>query len=203
MEEIAKDSLIDPIYIYSYHQLEDVVIKLEAAQQQNNLLMTAIIVLVLAFAIFCWWLIKRHRTKIRMERLVNRLLAKQAHSLPDFTEKINKLSAKGIKLSGGLYDEFQDAIDTVKRAQKEGIAEIVNDIEFARHYPFLQDFGNLSAQEKLVLILTEEEHSNKEIALLLGVTSNTVRAVKTKLKGKLMQSENIAKHSKRLKILKK
>ena len=121
--------------------------------------------------------------------------------MPYFTERVNSLSAKGIKLSGKLYEEFQAAIDDVKRLSKMGFVEIVNDVEFARKYPFLKDFPNLGVQEKIVLILVEEGFSTAEIALHLGIADNGVRAIKTKIRGKLKDSPHFGKYSKRLIIL--
>ena len=82
-----------------------------------------------------------------------------------------------------------------------GFVEIVNDNDFARHYPFLNDFPNLGVQEKIVLILVEEGFSTQEIALFLGISTNGVRAVKTKIRGKLNDSPKFAKYSKKMKIL--
>ena len=188
------------LMVYQY-ELDAVVVKLEGVQRTNTVLAVLLVVLVLASACLTLWLVKRNRIKMRKGELANKLLQQQAAAMPLFTDKVNKLSAKGIKLSGRLYEEFQAAIDDVKRSSKMGFVEIVNDNDFARHYPFLNDFPNLGVQEKIVLILVEEGFSTQEIALFLGISTNGVRAVKTKIRGKLNDSPKFAKYSKKMKIL--
>ena len=193
------DSL-ETVMVYRY-ELDSVVVRLEDAQRQNTVLAVMLVCLFVLSVLVVIYLVKRHREKMRSGDLANRLLKQQAAAMPYFTERVNSLSAKGIKLSGKLYEEFQAAIDDVKRLSKMGFVEIVNDVEFARKYPFLKDFPNLGVQEKIVLILVEEGFSTAEIALHLGIADNGVRAIKTKIRGKLKDSPQYGKYSKRLKIL--
>ncbi len=202
MDQFSPDmtDTLGALMVYQY-ELDAVVVKLEGVQRTNTVLAVLLVVLVLASACLTLWLVKRNRIKMRKGELANKLLQQQAAAMPLFTDKVNKLSAKGIKLSGRLYEEFQAAIDDVKRSSKMGFVEIVNDNDFARHYPFLNDFPNLGVQEKIVLILVEEGFSTQEIALFLGISTNGVRAVKTKIRGKLNDSPKFAKYSKKMKIL--
>jgi hypothetical protein len=193
------DSL-ETVMVYRY-ELDYVVVRLEDAQRQNTVLAVMLVCLFVLSVLVVIYLVRRHREKMRSGDLANRLLKQQAAAMPYFTERVNSLSAKGIKLSGKLYEEFQAAIDDVKRLSKMGFVEIVNDVEFARKYPFLKDFPNLGVQEKIVLILVEEGFSTAEIALHLGIADNGVRAIKTKIRGKLKDSPQYGKYSKRLKIL--
>ena len=193
------DSL-ETVMVYRY-ELDSVVVRLEDAQRQNTVLAVMLVCLFVLSVLVVIYLVRRHREKMRSGDLANRLLKQQAAAMPYFTERVNSLSAKGIKLSGKLYEEFQAAINDVKRLSKMGFVEIVNDVEFARKYPFLKDFPNLGVQEKIVLILVEEGFSTAEIALHLGITDNGVRAIKTKIRGKLKDSPQYGKYSKRLKIL--
>ena len=202
MDQFSPDmtDTLGALMVYQY-ELDAVVVKLEGVQRTNTVLAVLLVVLVLVSACLTLWLVKRNRIKMRKGELANKLLQQQAAAMPLFTDKVNKLSAKGIKLSGRLYEEFQAAIDDVKRSSKMGFVEIVNDNDFARHYPFLNDFPNLGVQEKIVLILVEEGFSTQEIALFLGISTNGVRAVKTKIRGKLNDSPKFAKYSKKMKIL--
>ena len=202
MDQFSPDmtDTLGALMVYQY-ELDAVVVKLEGVQRTNTVLAVLLVVLVLASACLTLWLVKRNRIKMRKGELANKLLQQQAAAMPMFTDKVNKLSAKGIKLSGRLYEEFQAAIDDVKRSSKMGFVEIVNDNDFARHYPFLNDFPNLGVQEKIVLILVEEGFSTQDIALFLGISTNGVRAVKTKIRGKLNDSPKFAKYSKKMKIL--
>lgn len=186
--------------VYRY-ELEAVVVKLESAQRSNTILAIVLVCLIMASVAAAIYFIRRYRRTVRSGKLSNRLLHQQAAAMPIFTDKVNKLSAKGIKLSGKLYEEFQAAIDDVKKNSKEGFVEIVNDADFARQYPFLKDFPNLGVQEKIVLILVEEGFATGEIALHLGISDNGVRAIKTKIRGKIKESPLYGKYSKKLKIL--
>ena len=78
-----------------------------------------------------------------------------------------------------------------------GIGAIGSQIDFIKEMDFL------SPQEKLVLILTEEEYPLAEIALYTGASEATVRAVKSRIRSKLMQSGSISAQNNKLKIFKK
>ena len=195
----AMDSL-GTLMVYRY-ELDAVVVKLESAQRSNTILAIVLLGTVVVCAAAAVFFLRRYREKMRSGKLSNRLLHQQAAAMPIFTDRVNKLSAKGIKLSGKLYEEFQAAIDDVKKNSKEGFVEIVNDADFARQYPFLKDFPNLGVQEKIVLILVEEDFSTREIALHLGISDNGVRAIKTKIRGKLKEMPLYGKYCKKLKIL--
>ena len=196
----GKIDSLETIMVYRY-ELDSVVVRLEDAQRQNTVLAVMLVCLFVLSVLVVIYLVRRHREKMRSGDLANRLLRQQAAAVPYFTERVNNLSAKGIKLSGKLYEEFQAAIDDVKRLSKIGFVEIVNDAEFARRYPFLKDFPSLGVREKIVLILVEEGFSTQEIALQLGVSDNGVRAIKTKIRGKLKDSPHYGRYSRKLKIL--
>ena len=146
---------------------------------------------------------RRHNRKLNAEKFANRSLSRQAENLPVLANEINKISGKTVKLSGMLYDELQDAINKAKAGSKSGIVEVVNDAEFIKMYPFIKEMDFLSPQEKLVLILTEEEYPLAEIALYTGASEATVRAVKSRIRSKLMQSGSISAQNNKLKIFKK
>ena len=137
------------------------------------------------------------------EKFANRLLSRQAENLPAFANEVNKISGKSIKISGTLYDELQDAITRVRNSSKSGIVEVVNDADFIKMYPFIKELDFLTPQEKLVLILSEENYSLSEVALYTGSTEASVRAMKSRIRGKLMQSGSIGVQYKKLKIFKK
>ena len=102
-----------------------------------------------------------------------------------------------------MYDELQGAISKAKAGSRSGIVEVVNDSEFIRTYPFIKGLDFLSPQEKLVLILTEEGHPVQEIALYTGGSDSSVRAMKSRIRNKIEQAENISPNYLKLKIFKK
>ena len=201
MEQIYVDSL-KALMVYKY-DLDAVVLELERAEQHNTILYCVLVAVLVVSAVVGYVLIRRYYKRLEKEKLANKLLSRQAENLPMFAEKVNKISSKSIKLSGVLYDELQDAISDVKTSSKSGIVEVVNDADFLRLYPFIKDMKFLSPQEKLVLILTEENYTVGEAALYIGTSDAAVRAIKSRIRSKLMQSGSMSGNYKKLKILKK
>lgn len=201
MEQIYIDSL-NALMVYKY-DLDAVVLELERVEHQNTILYCVLGGLVVLSLFAAFFLLRRHNKVLNSEKLANRLLTRQAENLPLFTDKVNKISSKSIKLSGELYDELQSAISMVKANSKSSMVEVVNDGMFVKMYPFIQDFEFLTPQEKLILILTEEGYSIAEIALFIGTSDASVRAIKSRIRTKLTQSGSVGGSYKKLKILKK
>ena len=201
MDQIYIDSL-NALMVYKY-DLDAVVLELERVEQQNTVLFFVLGGIVVLAAAAGYFIRKRYNRELNSEKLANRLLTRQAENLPLFTDKVNKISNKSIKLSGELYDELQSAISMVKTNSESGMVEVVNDGMFLKMYPYIQEMEFLTPREKLVLILTEEEFPIAEIALLIGTSDASVRAIKSRIRTKLMQSGSISGNHKKLKILKK
>ena len=201
MEQIYIDSL-NALMVYKY-DLDAVVLELERVEHHNSVLYFILVVLSLAAVAVGVVIIRGNKKRLAKEKLANKLLSRQAEGLPLLADKVNKISSKSIKLSGPLYDELQDAISAVRTSSKSGIVEVVNDADFLKLYPYIKGLDYLSAQEKLVLILTEEDYPVGEIALYIGATEATVRAIKSRIRSKLIQSGSIGGNYKKLKTLKK
>ncbi len=192
---------VKPVMVYKY-ELDAVVVKLADIQKQNTILVSLILLIVVLVSALAYYIYRRVSSKMKKENFAKKLLSQQAATLPVFTDKVNKLSGKSIKFSSSLYDEFQEAIDMVKGARKSGIVEIVNDNEFLSSYPYIKELQFLTPQEKLVLILSEESFTTAEIALHLGVSDNSVRAIKTRIRNKMAQNGDSIKSKRKFKILK-
>ncbi len=188
MIEIIQDTL-SPAMAYKY-EMDAIVIKMEELQTTNNILTWCILLLIFLAIGICLGVIRSANNKLKNERLANKLLSKQAAAIPAFIERVNTISNKSIKLSSTIYDEFQDAIDQVKKEHKNGMVEILKDDEFYKLYPYLKELSFLSVQEKFVLLLTEEGCTSTQIALLIGASPNTVKTVKSRVRGKLKQAIN-------------
>ncbi|MBR7157471.1 MAG: TonB family protein [Bacteroidales bacterium] len=192
---------VTPVMVYKY-ELDAVVVKLTDIQRQNRLLVSIIVLIVALISASAYVIYNKITMKMKKDKIIKRLLSQQAATLPVFTDKVNKLSGKSIKFSSSLYDEFQEAIDMVKGARKSGIVDIVNDSEFISSYPYIKELGFLTPQEKLVLILNEENFSTAEIALHLGISDNSVRAIKTRIRNKLAQAGDTVRVKRKFKIIK-
>ena len=201
MEQIYVDTL-KAVMVYKY-ELDAAMLELQRVSNNNTILCCVIAALVVGAIVAAYYFGRRHSRKLYTEKFANRLLSRQAENLPVFANEVNKISGKSIKLSGILYDELQDAITRMKNSSKSGIVEVVNDAEFVKMYPFIKELDFLSPQEKLVLILTEENYSLPDVALYTGTTEASVRAVKSRIRSKLMQSGSIGERNQKLKIFKK
>lgn len=202
MEQIYIDSL-NALMVYKY-DLDAVVLELERVEHHNTILYCVLGGLVIVSAVAGYLFYRRYNRTLSSEKLANRLLTRQAENLPLFTDKVNKISSKSIKLSGELYDELQSAISMVKTNSESGMVEVVNDEMFLKMYPFILDMEFLTPREKLVLILTEEEYSVANIALFIGTSEASVRAMKSRIRSKLVQSGSIgSNYYKKLKTFKK
>ena len=201
MDQIYIDSL-NALMVYKY-DLDAVVLELERVEQQNTVLFFVLGCVVVLAAASGYYIYMRYNRELSTEKLANRLLTRQAENLPLFTDKVNKISSKSIKLSGELYDELQSAISMVKTNSESGMVEVVNDEMFLKMYPYIMEMEFLTPREKLVLILTEEEYSIAEIALFISTSDASVRAIKSRIRTKLIQSGCIGGSYKKLKILKK
>ena len=201
MDQIYVDTL-KAVMVYQW-ELDAAMLEVERISRHNTILYLVIAVLVAGAIVAAYYMGRRHNRKLNAEKFANRILSRQAENLPVLANEINKISGKTVKLSGMLYDELQDAINKAKAGSKSGIVEVVNDAEFVKMYPFIKEMDFLSPQEKLVLILTEEEYPLAEIALYTGASEAPVRAVKSRIRSKLMQSGSISAQNNKLKIFKK
>ncbi len=201
MDQIYIDSL-NALMVYKY-DLDAVVLELERVEHHNTVLYFVLGGVVALAAVAAYFIRKRYNKILTTEKLANRLLTRQAENLPLFTDKVNRISNKSIKLSGELYDELQNAISMVKANSENGMVEVVNDGMFLKMYPYIMEMEFLTPREKLILILTEEEYSIAEIALCLSTSDASVRAIKSRIRTKLIQSGCIGRSYKKLKILKK
>lgn len=200
MIEPIQDTL-SPAFVYRY-EMDALVVKMDTLETTNSILEWAIVIIILVAGSTCFYILRSAKMRVKNEQLANKLLSKQAATMPNFIDRVNAISNKSIKLSESIYDEFQDAIDQVKREHKNGIVEIMNDEEFYNTYPYLKHLTILSVQEKFVLLLTENGYSNAQIALLLGANANTVRTVRNRVRSKIKQSEMRDIYMKRLRIFK-
>ena len=166
-------------------QFEEIVIRLEKVESQNDLLVAALILVAVLVVAASVAILVRMKRNGKRDRLTKALLTGHAEALPEFTDKVNDLSGRSIKLSLELYEDFQNAIDAIRKQQHNRQAVIVNDEQFAADYPEIAKRKNLSPTEKLVAVLTKEGFDASHIALFLGTSAASVRAIKSRTKSKM------------------
>ena len=186
MEQIYVDTL-NTVVIHKY-DLDALVLELEMVERHNAILYIVLAALILIGGVVGYIMVRRHRRVMVQEYFTKRLLSRQAGNLPYMSDSISKISNKSILVSASLSEELQSLLNNVKSESKNSFAEIVNDAAFIARYPYIREMDFLSPAEKLVLIFTEEEYPVKEIALLVGSTDTSVRAMKTRIRSKLTQS---------------
>ncbi|MDD2214987.1 MAG: hypothetical protein PHE41_00210 [Eubacteriales bacterium] len=193
-----QDSLGRYLYNGEYYDLPASIIKLSELEREKTILIIAIIavsIVVVMACIYTFYILRKRKRELDNTSLQNQLLKHSAEMLPKFTDKVNTLSNKSLRLSEELFDEFQEAIDQVKTTQKQNLSVIVNDKEFQTKYPFINDFPSLTNLEKTIFVLYEQQFKTQEIALILNITDNNVRAVKAKIKNKILQTKAPDKQS--------
>ncbi|MFB0973020.1 MAG: hypothetical protein QMB59_00430, partial [Bacteroidales bacterium] len=132
LDSLASDTLA-PAIVYR-EQLNAAVIKLADVERQNAFLIVTLVALALLAALAVFLIVRYNRKRMKSQQLANSLLKQQAEALPKFTDTVNKLSSKSLSLSEELFDQFQDAIDEVKKGNKSKMAVIVNDAAFHSKY---------------------------------------------------------------------
>ena len=193
MEQIYVDTL-NTVVIHKY-DLDALVFELEAVERQNTILYIVLFLVVAAAILIGYKIVGKHKRQLDQEHLQKKLLSKQVENLPYLSESINKISNKSIRISSSLYEELQSLLNDVKSGSKNSLNEIVNDANLLARYPYIK--------EKLVLLLTEEGYPAKQIALYLGTSDSSVRAMKTRIRNKLSQSGSDSFDYNKLRISKK
>lgn len=186
-----QDSLGRYIYEGVCYDLPESIIKLSEVQRQNTILTCVIITLVVLAAsatLLILWQYRKRKAQLNNEKLANSILKGSVNLLPNFTDEVNRISNKSLRLSEELFNEFQGAIDTINTRQKENISVLVNDKEFKEKYSYLNDYPTLSNQEKIIFVLYQQGFKAPEIGTILNMGDNNVRAVKTKIKNKILQT---------------
>ena len=201
MEQIYVDTL-NTVVIHKY-DLDALVFELEAVERQNTILYIVLFLVVAAAILIGYKIVGKHKRQLEQEHLQKKLLSKQVENLPYLSESINKISNKSIRISSSLYEELQGLLNDVKSGSKNSLNEIVNDANLLARYPYIKEMGFLTPSEKLVLLLTEEGYPAKQIALYLGTSDSSVRAMKTRIRNKLSQSGSDSFDYNKLRISKK
>src|SRR5574344_470153 len=174
-----QDSLGRYLFDGVYYDIPESIIRLSEVQRQNTILTCSLIgigLLIIASTLLFLRQSKKRKAQLQNEKLANSILKKSATLLPNFTDEINRISNKSMRLSAELFNEFQGAIDSINTRQKENISILVNDKDFQEKYPFINDHPSLSNQEKIIFVLYEQDFKVQEIATILNMGDNNVRA---------------------------
>lgn len=123
--------------------------------------------------------------------LIKILQENSVKSLPKLIEDVTKIANKCRKLSGILADELIDSLNSIRAISKSNISELAQNESFLSVNQNLKFLTSLSDLEIVILILVELKFNTKEISELLNNSEASVRAIKTKIKDKILSTKGL------------
>ncbi len=122
---------------------------------------------------------------------INLVHEASAGALPKLVEEAYNHASKTRRYSKELSDDLKNAIDNIKTLSKNNVSNIANNEEFLSVCPNVRYITNLSDLETVILVLVELNFNNKDIAELLNNSQASIRAIKTKIKEKILSSKGL------------
>lgn len=214
-QSIKEQSKIQQRTIDELNHLEntfaEIKTKEEIIKEQKNVQFITIIAfaLILVILILSLWLTRNHLKIKNIQQ--NQLETEQASLIKEqeLNNRIVEYSKSIIERNGKLKTEILSAIATAPNAIKIAINQVLKDYQIS-HFNTEENpqianqlikekddwneqfpgFDNLNKTEQRVFVLTMENYRPKEIANVLGVSTQYVRNVKSRLKAKLNLKED-------------
>lgn len=214
-QSIKEQSKIQQRTIDELNQLEntfaEIKTKEEIIKEQKNVQFITIMAfaLILVILILSLWLTRNHLKIKNIQQ--NQLETEQASLIKEqeLNNRIVEYSKSIIERNGKLKTEILSTIATAPNAIKIAINQVLKDYQIS-HFNTEENpqiakqlikekddwneqfpgFDNLNKTEQRVFVLTMENYRPKEIANVLGVSTQYVRNVKSRLKTKLNLKED-------------
>ncbi len=112
-------------------------------------------------------------------------------ALPRFIDDINKQASRSRKYSHELSDDLNSSINSIRSHTKSNFSAITHTKSFLIANPNVKYLISLSDMEIIILVLFDLKFNSKEIADLLNTTQSSVRAIKTRIKEKILLTEGL------------
>jgi len=112
-------------------------------------------------------------------------------ALPRFIDDINKQASRSRKYSHELSDDLNSSINSIRSHAKSTFSAITHSKAFLIANPNVKYLISLSDMEIIILVLFDLKFNSKEIADLLNTTQSSVRAIKTRIKEKILLTEGL------------
>jgi tetratricopeptide (TPR) repeat protein len=172
------------------------------------ILSTSILILALFFSLTFIFLVKKNKTiqleredcmekskvlesKLKRTNLINKLRETSGEALPKLVVDLNKHANRSRKFSNELSDDLNETLTTLRSLSKDKLSEVANSDSFISANPNIKYLPTLSDMEIVVLILFDLKFSPKEISELLNNTQSSVRAIKARIKEKILSTKNL------------
>jgi len=177
-------------------------------EREKSRLSIIVILLLLGFSFVFLLLMKKRRTslkersdsekqiaalqtELKKARFVNLIHETSVGALPKLVDDVNKHASRTRKFSSELSDDLNDTINNIRSFSKNNLSAIAQSETFLSANPNVKCLTSLSDLEIIILILVDLKFSTKEISDLLNNTQASVRAIKTKIKDKILATENL------------
>lgn len=112
-------------------------------------------------------------------------------ALPKLIDDVNKQASRSRKFSREVSDDLNDSISNVRSLTKNNLSAITHSKAFLTANPNVKYLNSLSDMEIIILVLFDLKFSSKEIADLLNTTQSSVRAIKARIKEKILSTEGL------------
>ena len=112
-------------------------------------------------------------------------------ALPRFIDDINKQASRSRKYSHELSDDLNSSINSIRSHAKSNFSAITHSKAFLIANQNVKYLISLSDMEIIILVLFDLKFNSKEIADLLNTTQSSVRAIKTRIKEKILLTEGL------------
>ncbi len=177
-------------------------------ERENNILLILLLVLLISFS----WIIfisRKNRMvalkeqincqnniailddELKKTKFINLLHETLVGALPKLIDDVNKQANRSRKFSSELSDDLNDSINSVRSHTKSNLSVITHSKAFLIANPNVKHLFSLSDMEIIILVLFDLKFSSKEIADLLNTTQSSVRAIKARIKEKILSTEGL------------
>jgi tetratricopeptide (TPR) repeat protein len=137
---------------------------------------------------------KRNNTmekELNKARFVNLIHETSAGVLPKLVEDVNKNANRSRKFSSELSEDLSSSINNLRSLSKNNLSAIAQSDDFLSANPYVKYLTSLSDLETIILILVELKFCTKEISEQLNTTQARVRAIKAKIRDKILATEGL------------
>jgi len=129
--------------------------------------------------------------ELKRSRFINLIHETSVGALPKLVDDVNRHANRSRKFSSELSDDLNDSINNIRSFSKNNLSAIAQNESFLAANPNVKYLTSLSDLEIVILILVDLKFSTKEISDLLNNTTASVRAIKTRIKEKILATEGL------------
>jgi len=177
-------------------------------EKENNRLWITVFILVLSFSLAILFLRKKIKAaqfereeykkkivtlegELKRTNFISQLRETSVEALPKLVDDVNKHANRSRKFSSELSDDINDTLNSIRSLSKDNLSVLAHSDNFVSANPNVKYLTTLSDMEIIVLILFDLKFSSKEISELLSNSQSSVRAMKARIKGKILAIEGL------------